>query len=515
METTTSCAVTNSNNVITTIDGSYGEGGGQVIRNAISYATILGKNIYIQNIRATRSNPGLRAQHLTGLQLCAAIVSLEADDHCRASLTGCVLHSQQVSYTPSFSTGRQNGDGNGNDSEEKGEKMQRLRQKNNTEPSHDVFIGDTKTAGSICLLLQAALPVALLARRRQRRRTTTATATTQPLTLILKGGTNASMAPQYDYWERVFLPTLISQTGIPLQNIQSTVIRRGYFPKGGGEVHIKVSPVTTPLQPIRLTDRGDVSSIHIRSYHAGTITAEMAQIMTNAALQELLINNNNDYGSSSGTSSLLLNNIIPTVEIVLETTAIGSGYGILIVAETTTGCRLAGSALGTIRSNNNNNNRKRRINNHNNAAYLSNNNHGAMLKQQQQQESAKAVGREAAQELASTLECGGACDEWCQDQLVLFMALAQGESELLTGSLTQHTQTAIWLAQRLTNVKFEIQRLVTKDDDNNNERHHHNDAAATTSKNNNGGDGDGYGRDGRIPGKHRIRCTGIGFVNQP
>ena len=527
MATTTSCAVTNSsNNVITTIiDGSYGEGGGQVIRNAISYATILGKHIYIQNIRATRSNPGLRAQHLTGLQLCAAIVSLEkADDDDRTSLTGCVLHSQQVSYTPSFSTGRQNddGDGNDNDNEEKGEKMQRLRQKNNTEPSHDVFIGDTKTAGSICLLLQAALPVALLARRRQT--TTTATATTQPLTLILKGGTNASMAPQYDYWERVFLPTLISQTGIPLQNIQSTVIRRGYFPKGGGEVHIKVSPVTTSLQPIRLTERGDVSSIHIRSYHAGTITAEMAQLMTNAALQELLIHNNNDNGSSSSsssssssTSSLLLNNIIPTVETVHETTAIGSGYGILIVAETTTGCRLAGSALGTIRSNNNNNNRKRRINNHNNAAYLSNNNnHDAILKQQQQQqESAKAVGREAAQELVSTLECGGACDEWCQDQLILFMALAQGESELLTGSLTQHTQTAIWLAQRLTNVKFEIQRLVTKDDDNNNERHHHNDAAATTSNNNNGGDGDGYGRDGRIPGKHRIRCTGIGFVNQP
>jgi RNA 3'-terminal phosphate cyclase (ATP) len=214
-----------------------------------------------------------------------------------------------------------------------------------------------------------------------------------------------------------------------------------------------------------------------------------------------------------------LNNIIPTVEIVHETAAIGSGYGILIVAETTTGCRLAGSALGTILSNNNNNNRKRRTNNHNNAAYSSNNNHDAILKQQQQQESAKAVGREAAQELVSTLECGGACDEWCQDQLILFMALAQGESELLTGSLTQHTQTAIWLAQRLTNVKFEIQRLITEDDDNSNERHHDDAAAtiatATTSNDNNVGGGDEYGRDGRIPGKHRIRCTGIGFVNQP
>jgi RNA 3'-terminal phosphate cyclase (ATP) len=529
MATTTS-SVTNSNNVITTIDGSYGEGGGQVLRNAISYATILGKNICIQNIRATRTKPGLRAQHLTGLQLCAAIVSPEADDD-RASLTGCVLHSQQVSYTPSNSTSiaRQNDDGDDDDNDEeekeKGEKRQRQRQENNNEPPYDVFIGDTKTAGSICLLLQAALPVALLARRRQTTTTTTTTtaaATTQPLTLILKGGTNASMAPQYDYWERVFLPTLISQTGIPLQHIQSNVIRRGYFPKGGGEVHIKVSPVTTSLQPIRLTDRGDISSIHIRSYHTGTISAGMAQLMTNAALQELLINNNNDHGSSSSSStpSLLLNNIIPTVEIVHETAAIGSGYGILIVAETTTGCRLAGSALGTVRFNNNNN-RKRRTNNHNNAAYLSNNNHDAILKQQQQQESAKAVGREAAQELVSTLECGGACDEWCQDQLILFMALAQGESELLTGSLTQHTQTAIWLAQRLTNVKFEIQRVIIKDDDNNNEQHHHDDAAATTTattsnnNNNGGGGGDEYGRDGRIPGKHRIRCTGIGFVNQP
>ena len=378
-----------------TIDGSHGEGGGQVLRNAISFATILKKTIKISKIRAGRSKPGLKAQHMTGLRICTEIRG--------GVLECCELNSTEISYTP---------------------------------PTEDIpeekieYVGDTKTAGSICLVLQAALPVALFSRK-------------NPTDLILKGGTNASMAPQYDYWEEVFLPTLISKCGFPDDLIQHRVVRRGYFPRGGGEVRIEIEPWRETLPPIVLTERGEVSNIRIRSYYGGTtvplrVAAEMAE-SAKKVLQEAGIT------------------VEPEVEIVNQTEAIGSGCGILLVATTTTDCLLAGSALGTPKKH------------------------------------ATKVGREAAEELVATLKDGGCVDDWLQDQLILFMALASGSSEMLTGSLTMHTRSAIWTAEQLSGAKFEVKRL-----------------EEVTS----GVDGEGYGKDGRIPGKHLIRCTGINFVKK-
>jgi RNA 3'-terminal phosphate cyclase (ATP) len=362
---------------------------------------MLNKPIHINNIRALRPKPGLQAQHMTSLKLCAEISG--------GTLLGCKIGSTEIYYSPP-------------------ELMSRSEI-----PPKVHFTADTQTAGSICLLLQASLPVAIFSPR------------TFPMTLTLKGGTNATFAPSYDYWREVFLPILLlSQPNMSEENLKSSVIRRGYFPRGGGEVRVDVNPRRQPLRPIIRKDRGELSHIRISSYYAGTLPRHIAIDAAEAALH--LLQPLCDSHS-----------IKPIIEIRHHDCAVGSGSGILIVAQTKTGCYLAGTAIGDPR--------KR----------------------------AFAVGKEAADELLHTLQDGGCVDEWLQDQLILYMALADGVSEILTGSLTQHTQTAIWVAEQIVGAKFEVTRL---------------DEGASIDVQEMS-----YGTQGRIPGKHLIRCHGIGFCH--
>jgi RNA 3'-terminal phosphate cyclase (ATP) len=386
------------------LDGSEGEGGGQILRNAISYANILGIDLHIFHIRAGREKPGLRAQHLASVRLPTEL--------CGGILTGDVLSSTELSFTPHRMT------------------TTVTESSTNADTSDSLAIqSDIGTAGSICLLLQAALPCALLARR-------------YPCTMTLIGGTNAAMAPQYDYWEQVFWPTLRDCCHLPQDLVAARVDCRGYYPRGGGQVTVHVQPCTTPLRPIDLQERGSVSCIRIRAFHAGKLPRKAAQDMTMAA--ETLIRT--EYPPVS-----------MQVDVVQEPVVRGSGLGILIVAETTTGCRLAGSAI-------------------------------CAPKQR-----AKDAGMVAANELLTTLQEGGCVDEWLQDQLILYMALARGTSKMITGSLTLHTQTAIQVAERMCNATFRVERL-SNDKDTTGEE--------ATSE---------YGREGRIAGRHLIQCQGIGF----
>ena len=374
------------------LDGSYGEGGGQILRNAAAFAAILGKDLGIRKIRAGRSKPGLRRQHLTGLELLA--------DCCGGTLEGGSVGSQEIVFRMPPSIAK-NGESSG---------QQR------------VLTGDTQTAGSICLLLQAVFPFALLC--------------TESIHWVLKGGTNAAMAPQYDYWELLFLPVLKEQLGLRPKNVQATVIRRGFFPRGGGEVHVHTTPGRDALRPISLTERGGLVCVEVRSYHAGKCPRKVAVQMANAA-KELL-------------DARLGGSVVISTNIAYLEPAAASGSGILIIATTSTGCRLGGSALGSPKV------------------------------------APQRVGVQAAEELCATLEDGGCVDEYLQDQLILYMALARGTSEMITGSITCHSRTAIWTAEQCCGAQFQIEGLDDKE-------------AVTPDSN------------GRISGRHRIRCTGIGF----
>lgn len=378
------------------VDGSRGEGGGQILRNAAAYSAILGTKTQIYNIRANRSQPGLKRQHLVALELLA--------DSCGGNLLDGSVGSKDITF-------------------------ETFKGKSHTDKQE--FIGDTKTAGSICLLLQAVLPYSLC--------------TNRSIQWTLRGGTNASMAPQYDYWENVFLPILY-RMGIPRNAIQATVVRRGYFPKGLGEVIVSTKPLLDgPIQPLALTERGELKEVSIRVFHGGKCPEYVAIKILKAATS---------YVKSRHP------NIPISTTIAYDKSAADSGSGILLFGTTTSSCRFGGSALGS-----------RKV-------------------------SPKDTGIEAARELCSTLDDGGCVDEYLQDQLIIYMALSDGTSEMITGSLTLHTQSAIEVAEKLCSCKFHVSKL----DETNFVVGSKIEPSAPDAQ-------------GRIAGRHLIRCEGIGFQN--
>uniref|UniRef100_A0A673AZ04 RNA 3'-terminal phosphate cyclase n=1 Tax=Sphaeramia orbicularis TaxID=375764 RepID=A0A673AZ04_9TELE len=333
------------------VDGSVLEGGGQILRVSAALSCITGSSIKITKIRAGRSTPGLRPQHLSGLQL--------VSDLCSGVLQGATIGSTDISLTPG-----------------------KIRSGNHT--------ADTQTAGSVCLLLQVALPCALFAESSSQ--------------LCLKGGTNAEMAPQIDYTLKVFKP-IVEKFGV---NFDCDVRMRGFYPKGGGEVRVSVSPVKH-LQPVVLTDRGTITKIHGRAFVAGVLPYKLAKDMCAAAVRTI----------RKEIKELYIN-----IQALQEKdNAYGNGNGIIIIAESSTGCLFAGSALGK------------------KGVY------------------ADKVGIEAAEMLLRNIRHNGCVDEFLQDQLIIFMALANGTSRIRTGAVTLHTQTAIHVAEQLTQVRLTALRL--------------------------------------------------------
>ncbi|CAB1314189.1 unnamed protein product [Coregonus sp. 'balchen'] len=222
-----------------------------------------------------------------------------------------------------------------------------------------------------------------------------------PSELCLKGGTNADMAPQIDYTIKVFKP-IVEKFGV---HFNCDLRMRGYYPKGGGEVVAKVSPVSE-LSPVNMTERGTISKIYGRSFVAGVLPYKLAKDMATTATR-------------------VIRREIKDLYINIQTLA-GEGHG-LIIAESSTGCIFAGSALGK------------------KGVYPD------------------KVGFEAAEMLLRNIRHNGCVDEFLQDQLILFMALANGTSRIRTGPVTLHTKTAIHVAEQLTQAKF----TVTKADDEN------------------------------------------------
>ena len=181
------------------IDGSYGEGGGQIIRTALALSTITGKSFEAINIRRGRDQPGLKAQHLH------CIRALE--ELCSAKTEHSGLGSSTLKYVPG-------------------------KIKNGTVK---VDIG---TAGSISLLLQAVLLPCLFGEGRVR--------------LKIIGGTSGKWAMPFDYFNNLFVPFF-------RDNIKVKLVNRGYYPKGGGEIEITVRP--GKLNKIDLIEQGKLMQI--------------------------------------------------------------------------------------------------------------------------------------------------------------------------------------------------------------------------------------------------------------
>lgn len=167
------------------IDGSLGEGGGQVIRSSLALAALRGTPVRIINIRAGRKQPGLKRQHLTAVQAIATI--------CEANVTGADLGSSQLTFEP----------------------------KSIRAGEYKFQIG---TAGSTTLVAQTILPALMSADR--------------PSRVVIEGGTHNPWCPPFEFFSKTFLPQ-VAKIG---PQITATLEAYGFFPAGGGRIQLSIEP---------------------------------------------------------------------------------------------------------------------------------------------------------------------------------------------------------------------------------------------------------------------------------
>lgn len=327
------------------IDGSVGEGGGQIIRTAIALAAITGKEVEITNIRANRPKPGLSAQHLHAVK---AVERLS-----RGKAEGLALRSTHLLFTPGELRGFEG----------------------------DIDIG---TAGSITLLLQCLIPVALFADRET--------------SVKITGGTDVNWSPPIDFYLNVFLPAL-REMGCA---VHLDLKQRGYYPKGGGLVDVHVTP-TEHLKGVAF-QKTEHAGIIAGISHSSGLPPHVAERQAKFAKRTL---KDADYNAELNTE-------------IEEKTKRTTGSGITLWC----GYK-SGSALG------------------------------------ERGKRAEIVGEEAARNIITELESAATVDVHLADQLVPYIALADGKSEIRVREMTQHLETNIYITQQFLDVEFEIEQEET------------------------------------------------------
>ncbi len=193
------------------IDGTRGEGGGQILRTSLSLALVTGRPCRIENIRARRASPGLKRQHLAAVRAAAEVG--------RARVAGADLGSRTLTFEPDRVAAG----------------------------TYRFAVG---SAGSATLVLQTVLPALLVA--------------SGPSTIELQGGTHNPFAPPFEFLAQAYLPALRALG----PRVEMRLERHGFYPAGGGEIVARVEP-TGALGRIDLLERGEVRHTHVRAIVAG------------------------------------------------------------------------------------------------------------------------------------------------------------------------------------------------------------------------------------------------------
>lgn len=192
------------------IDGSDGEGGGQIVRNACALSLVTGKPFRITNVRGKREKPGLMRQHVTAIEAACRIGG--------GSCEGLAVGSHEIGFTPG-----------------------------------KIVPGDyhfaVGTAGSTGLVLQTVVMPLILA--------------DGPSHLVLEGGTHNMLAPPFDFITKSFLPIVQRMGG----RIEARLVRHGFYPLGGGRIEVDITPGT--LTPIDCVERGALRRVAAEALFAG------------------------------------------------------------------------------------------------------------------------------------------------------------------------------------------------------------------------------------------------------
>ncbi len=323
------------------IDGSLGEGGGQILRTALSLSCITGLSLKLFNIRKARKRPGLMPQHITCVNAAASI------SHARVS--GNEKGSSELTFVP-----------------------------DRIMPGEYTF--DIQTAGSCSLVLQTLLPPLILSGK--------------PSNITIKGGTHVPFSPTYDYISDVFMP-MLGRLGI---KVEASIVRHGFYPKGGGEVSFRIHPVKT-IKGMHLTSRGVLLSIHGHS-GVSNLPLTIAERQKMSAIQNL-----------------------PLSDVDLRVIEVPSyGQGTFVFLKGGYENALTGfSSLG------------------------------------ERGKPAEAVGREAAEQFIAFHNSSACLDPHLADQIVLYLSLAREDSSFTTSRITQHLITNLRVIEKFLNIRYEIQ----------------------------------------------------------
>ena len=351
------------------IDGSFLEGGGQVVRTALALSSLTQIPVEIHSVRAQRNPPGLKHQHLHCIY---ALQKL-----CAAKAKGAELQSESVEYSPSSIDG-------------------------------GTISIDIQTSGSIALVLQAVLLPALFASKKVR--------------LQIKGGTCGLGAMPIEFFIHIIEPQLRRF----VNSIETKILKRGYYPKGGGQVEIQIAPklarkdfetldsffeeLKNQVEPIDLSKRSHLIQIKGISYASADLESGAVAERQAKAAKHLLSKYNvpvhiaHEYQDTLSTGS----GIVVWAIFSHDKEEINSQKPIILGAD----------ALGE---------------------------RGAQAEQ---------VGAQAAQKLAKLLDSPATVDTHTQDTIIPFLGLVGGS--LRVEEMTLHTQTNIWVTEQFLGKRFSV-----------------------------------------------------------
>ncbi|HLN36088.1 MAG TPA: RNA 3'-terminal phosphate cyclase [Nitrososphaeraceae archaeon] len=335
------------------IDGSFGEGGGQILRSTICLSVLLEKPVEIFNIRSKRPNPGLRPQHVHAVKALSTIFNATVENLC--------VGNQSIKFYPN-----------------------RLH----TDKGITELEIDIGTAGSISLILQTIVPAISLSKKN--------------ISIKIIGGTDVIASPTIDYMKYV-VSEAYKNIGIIFK---IDVIRRGYYPKGGGIVQTKI----LPCKNLGLIDF--ISGQRSEPIVIGVCSRLPRHVLDRQISTVLLHLEKNN---------IRCNNYIASVE-----NAISPGSSILVYTKSDFGQFIGGDAVG------------------------------------QKNKSAEDVGKEAVTKFLENYIKNVPVDHNLADMLVIPASLARGNSRFVIGKVTEHLKTNLYIVSKMVGCKYSITPIQEK-----------------------------------------------------